>query len=48
MTHSKQFEKVQQYYSMKLWSEERIRNAVRKEWITEAEFLEITGRAFAE
>lgn len=28
---------------MNVWSEERVRNAVVKKWITEEEFKEITG-----
>lgn len=46
MAHSNNFEKVKQYYSMKMWTEERVRNSVLKNWITEAEFKEITGKTF--
>lgn len=41
--HSKHYEKVKKYYDMKLWSDERVRNAVSKAWITMAEYEEITG-----
>lgn len=40
MEHSKNFEKVKNYYDNGLWSEERVRAAVGK-WITEEEYLEI-------
>lgn len=43
--HSKNFEKVKEYYDSGLWSIERVRNAVGK-WITEEEFKEITGEDF--
>lgn len=38
--------KVRGYYSMKLWTETRVRNAVKMGWITQAEFEEITGKAY--
>lgn len=43
MDHSKNYEKVKEFYSLKLWNETRVRNAVVKAWITEEEFAEITG-----
>ena len=46
MEHSKNYEKVKHYYGMKLWTEERVRNAVLKNWITEAEFKEITDKDY--
>lgn len=48
MEHSKNFTKVKRFYDMKLWSEERVRNAVTATpaWITKAEFKEITGKDF--
>lgn len=46
MEHSKNYSKVKKYYDMKVWSEERVRNAVKMGWITEAEFTEITGKAY--
>lgn len=46
MEHSKHYDKVKMYWDMKLWNEARVRNAVSKEWITEAEFKEITGIDF--
>ena len=46
VTHSKYFEKVRYYYTHNLWSIERVREAVVKGWITEEEFLEITGENY--
>lgn len=43
MEHSKRFEQVKGYWDDRLWNETRLRNAVVKLWITEEEFLEITG-----
>ena len=36
---SSKFEKVRAYYVKGLWDENRVKNAVTKGWITEAEFL---------
>lgn len=46
MEHSKNFEKVKGYFQKKLWNESRVRNAVLKNWITEDEFKEITGKDY--
>ena len=48
MEHSKNFDKVRNYYNTivngkRLWDENRVRNAVVKSWITKEEFKEITG-----
>lgn len=43
MEHSKNFNKVKTYYDEGFWNEAKVRNAVVKGWITEAEFVEITG-----
>lgn len=40
--HSKNFEKVKQYYNMKLWNLSKVQSAVGK-WITPDEYKEITG-----
>lgn len=40
------YEKVAYYYSMGLWTIVQVRNAVRKHWITEEEFFEITGENY--
>ena len=46
MEHSSNYEKVRGYYSMKLWTETRVRNAGKMGWITQAEFDEITGKEY--
>lgn len=38
---SDKFEVVKQYYDMGMWSEERVKNAVVKGWITANEFCAI-------
>lgn len=43
--HSKNFEKVRDYYMNHLWDKTRVRNAVGK-WITEEEYEEITGEPY--
>lgn len=45
MEHSKNFEKVKNYYDRGMWSIERVRAAVGK-WITEEEYTEITGEQY--
>lgn len=42
---SANYEKVKVYYEKKLWSIERVRNAVGR-WITDTEFESITGMKF--
>lgn len=46
MEHSKNFDKVKNYYDSGFWKENRVREAVIKEWITAEEFKEITGKDF--
>ena len=41
--HSNKYDTVKRYYSLKLWNDTKVRNAVVKGWITEEEFNEITG-----
>ena len=45
---SKKFNIVKKYYDSGLWGISRVRAAVAKSWITEAEFFEITGTPFLE
>lgn len=45
---SRKFEKVKSYYDKLLWTKEQVANAVKKGWITEAEFFEITGTPLLE
>lgn len=46
--HSKNFNKVKNYYDAGLWKESRVREAVIKNWITAEEFEEITGNPYEE
>lgn len=43
--HSKNFNKVKQYYNMNLWNLQKVQSAVGK-WITEEEYKEITGEIY--
>ncbi len=43
--HSKNFEKVRNYYKNHLWDISRVRSAVGK-WITIDEYEEITGQIY--
>jgi hypothetical protein len=43
--HSKNFEKVKNYYDMGLWSKSKVYNAVGR-WITPEEYKEITGEDY--
>lgn len=40
---SVKYELVKKYYKNGLWTEDQVRNAVAKSWITKKEFKEITG-----
>ena len=46
MEHSKNYSKVKRWFDMKMWNENRVRDAVVKNWITESEFTEITGKEY--
>ena len=37
------YELVKKYYESGLWNDMRVRNAVVKGWLTEAEYTELTG-----
>ena len=43
---SKKFNLVKSYYERGLWSEKRVHDAVEKNWITAAEYKEITGKVY--
>ena len=43
---SAKFEKVKKYYESGLWNLTMVRNAVKKSWITEEEYREITGEEY--
>lgn len=40
------FDKIKTWYEAGLWDENRVRNAVLKGKITEAQFTAITGKAY--
>lgn len=40
------YDLVLRYYKLGLWDIQRVRNAVQKGWITEYEYLEITGELY--
>lgn len=46
--HSKNFEKVKNYYDTGRWDEYRVSEAVKKGWITAEEYEEITGQPYEE
>ena len=43
---SPKFEKVKGYYEDGLWNKTMVKNAVKKGWITAAEYTEITGEPY--
>lgn len=43
--HSKNFEKVKNYYENGIWTKSMVLNAVGR-WITEEEYYEIVGEVF--
>lgn len=45
---SKNYAKVKGFYARGLWSEARVKNAVRARWITPAEYELITGEKYTE
>lgn len=45
MVKESNYEKVKRFYKEKLWSKQRVKNAVGR-WITEEEYEEITGERY--
>lgn len=45
---SKNYVKVKNFYDRWLWSEARVKNAVKMRWITPAEYELITGEKYIE
>ena len=43
---SAKFEQVKRFYDLGVWSEEKVKNAVIKSWITPEEFSSITGKKY--
>jgi hypothetical protein len=46
MEHSENYYKVKRWYDLEMWNENRVRNAVKMNWINEKEFEEITGKTY--
>ncbi len=46
--HSKNYAKVKRYYDRGLWSKAWVHRAVECNWITAAEYKEITGEDYVE
>jgi len=44
---SEKFEKVKKFFDLGMWTEQQVRNAVAKGWITAKEFKAITGTKYA-
>lgn len=44
---SKKFRLVKSFYDQNLWTIGRVADAVFKKWITEEEYLAITGKKYA-
>ena len=44
--NSGKYEEVSRYYRLGLWTKQKVKKAVLKKWITEAEYTEITGEAY--
>lgn len=48
MAAKSKFEKVRGYYDKGLWGISRVRDSVKKGWITPEQFFEITGKVYEE
>ena len=52
--HSKNFDKVKKYYNTfksdgtRMWTEDMVKNAVVKGWVTSVEYEEIVGEHYQE
>ena len=44
--HSKKFDSIKMYYETGRWTLTMVQNAVKKGWITEDEYTEITGLVY--
>lgn len=42
------YEKVKDYFDRELWNISRVKDSVKKDWITPGQFLEITGQVYLE
>ena len=43
---SAKFDTVKKYFNMGMWTEQKVKNAVAKGWITAEEFESITGKEY--
>ena len=43
---SSKYNQLRAYYAGGLWTKAMLKNAVRKKWITESEYKEITGEEY--
>ena len=46
MAQSAKYAMVKEFYDNGVWSDSRVKNAVAKGWITEAEYKSITGKTY--
>ena len=46
MAQSAKYAMVKEFYDAGVWKEARVKNAVVKGWITEAEYKTITGKVY--
>lgn len=46
MAQSAKYVMVKEFFDAGVWSEERVKNAVVKGWITEAEYKTIMGKTY--
>jgi uncharacterized XkdX family phage protein len=44
--HSPKFDDVKQHYDFHLWKKSTVKLAVKRKWITAAEYEEITGEKY--
>lgn len=44
--HSKKFPDVKSYYDLNIWRSTTVKKAVKKGWITPAEYEEISGESY--
>ena len=45
-THSKYFAEIKEWFELGIWNEKRVKNAVAQNYLTEAEYKEITGKTY--
>lgn len=46
--HSEKFELVKAYWDSGAWKKKAVKNAVKRQYITPAEYEEITGEVYSE